>query len=160
MSGIKLRNVSTAEGVGALNKIIKDGNKHVFVLVFNETCGPCIATRPEWDKINTKNKKDNVVVAEVNSNILNDNPILHIETISEYPTIKHIHNNSTHPYNGDDRNVASFEKWIQDSVPMYKKQMRDKKSKKSKTIKKGGRKRGRKLKSKKGGKTRRIRGRR
>ena len=115
--------IFSEKGIKDLNQHIND-NKHVFVLVFMEKCGPCIQTRPEWAKINTSNKPDNVVIADVNSQILNDSEypsakapsISHLGTVSGYPTIKYINNGVAQEFNGPDRSVASFEKWIQDSV--------------------------------------------
>ena len=135
MPGTKLQNLSTIDGVKELNKLIDDKNKHIFVLVFMEECGPCKATRPEWAKINADNKSDDVVIAEVNSRVLDDSiavstddvptkaKITHVESISGYPTIKHIHNGKAQSYNGVDRSADSFEKWIQDSVSLRKKQL-------------------------------------
>ena len=115
--------ISSEKGIKDLNQHIAD-NKHVFVLVFMEKCGPCIQTRPEWAKINTSNKPDNVVIADVNSQILNESgdpgakapSISHLGNVSGYPTIKYINNGVAQDFDGPDRSVGSFEKWIQDSV--------------------------------------------
>jgi len=76
----KLKNINTVEQLTALNKHIADKNNHVFVLVFMENCGPCMETRPEWDKLASENKGGSVVIADVNSALLNDgvNTIQHM----------------------------------------------------------------------------------
>jgi len=108
--------VNTKEDLNVLNQHLSEPNTHVFVLVFMEECGPCKATRPEWDKIKVADKNKNVVVADVNSRLLLDdsNKIKYVGDVMAYPTIKHIHKGKVHDYSGD-RSHASFEKWIKDA---------------------------------------------
>jgi thiol-disulfide isomerase/thioredoxin len=109
--------VNTKEDLNVLNQHLSEPNTHVFVLVFMEECGPCKATRPEWDKIEVADKNKNVVVADVNSRLLLDdsNKIEHVGDVMAYPTIKHVHKGKVHDYSGADRSHASFEKWIKDA---------------------------------------------
>ena len=109
--------VNTKEDLNVLNQHLSEPNTHVFVLVFMEECGPCKATRPEWDKIEVVDKDKNVVVADVNSRLLLDdsNKIEHVGDVMAYPTIKHVHKGKVHDYSGADRSHASFEKWIKDA---------------------------------------------
>ena len=37
--------------IDKLNNIIANNKSKVFILYYMEGCGPCNATRPEWDKI-------------------------------------------------------------------------------------------------------------
>lgn len=116
MGATKLKEISTDKGVEQLNGLLKDGSKHVFLLIFMDGCGPCNETRPEWKKISTKNKGENVVIADVNSAVLNKTPISHVGNVSAFPTIKSIKNGKVQDYNGSDRTHNSFEKWIQEST--------------------------------------------
>ena len=121
MSPKKLKNINTPAQLAALNKYIADENNHVFVLVHMEKCGPCMATRPEWDKL----KGGNVVIADVNSALLNDpkNAIRHVGPVSAFPTMKHIHRGKATDYSGADRSHASLKKWVQNSVPLHKERL-------------------------------------
>ena len=81
--------------IGEINKYIEN-NKKIFILIFMHGCGPCNATRPEWDKIkkvleNKYKNNDNIVVVDVNKDYLND--LKYIGDIDGYPTIKYISNN-------------------------------------------------------------------
>jgi thiol-disulfide isomerase/thioredoxin len=38
------------DNINLFDKYVSQG-KHVFVLIYLEGCGPCIATRPEWKKL-------------------------------------------------------------------------------------------------------------
>ncbi len=155
----KLKNISTAEQLAALNKHIADENNHVFVLIFMEKCGPCMETRPEWTKLKTDNKDGSVIIADVNSALLNDgenanankNTIQHVGQVSAFPTIKHIHKGKATDYSGSDRSHASLEKWIQDSVPLHKTRLKQKRKTKIKVtggnIKKKTRKQSKKKKT-------------
>ena len=48
--------INSEKDVSKIDKLIKQG-KDVFILVYMEKCGPCNATRPEWDKIETALKE-------------------------------------------------------------------------------------------------------
>jgi thiol-disulfide isomerase/thioredoxin len=91
-----------------------------------EGCGPCNATRPEWDKIGSAlreqySKNDNLVVIDVNSNFLSK--IKHIGKVDGFPTMKYIGNygkieesyeNSS--IKKKDRSVSSFINWIESKI--------------------------------------------
>ena len=151
----KLKNINTAEQLTALNKHIADKNNHVFVLIFMEKCGPCMETRPEWTKLKTDNKDGSVVIADVNSTLLsnaNKNTVQHVGQVSAFPTMKHIHMGKATDYSGSDRSHASLEKWIQDSVPLHKTRLKQKRKikvtggNKKKTIKQSKKKKTRRKK--------------
>jgi thiol-disulfide isomerase/thioredoxin len=142
MGATKIKEISTHKGVKQLNGLLKDGSKHVFLLIFMDGCGPCNETRPEWKKISTENKGENVVIADVNSAVLDKSQISHVGNVSAFPTIKSIKNGKGQDYNGLDRTHNSFEKWIQEST-----------QKPSSSIRGGARKRKRKI-TKKGKRSR------
>ena len=72
-----------------VNQHIQDGHI-VFVLIYMEGCGPCNATRPEWEKMETiisqwyKNVP-NLVVATVDHQYLSNMPL--VGPCSGFPTL-------------------------------------------------------------------------
>ena len=57
------------DNINLFDEYISQG-KHIFLLIYLEGCSPCIATRPEWKKLeNTLNDKyktnDDLVVIDV-----------------------------------------------------------------------------------------------
>ena len=134
-------------------------DKHVFVLIYLEGCGPCNATRPEWKKIENvlKDKyksNDDLIVIDVDQELLKKMTKLKQEP-KGFPTMLYITNKgeTTEEYNEEDSNIArkveSFEKWIDSKM---KKQKGGKKRKNTKT-----RKTRKTRKSRKTRKTRKIR---
>lgn len=111
----------TKDGINKINKYIEEG-KNIFILVFMEGCGPCNATRPEWNKIKNKlenkySNNNNIVVVDVNNNYLND--LKYIGDVDGFPTMKYISNNGNKiesyedaSISNKDRTVDSFVKWI------------------------------------------------
>jgi hypothetical protein len=108
-----------------LNEYIS-GGKHVFALVYMEGCGPCMATRPEWAKleklIGKKYKSnDNVVIADVDKNFAP-----HVGALTDlvgFPTMKYIRDNGTFIEEfeqssiGDTgRTTTNFVKWIESHI--------------------------------------------
>ena len=85
-----------------------------------EGCGPCNATRPEWNKIkNILEKKyknvDNVVVVDVNKDYIND--IKSVGEIDGYPTMKYISDKGNKVENyEEERDVRSFINWIESNM--------------------------------------------
>ena len=129
---MSILHISTKDDVSKLKKIL---DKPMAILVYMEGCGPCNATRPEWDKIKVdKINNKNLHIVDLNKDLLDDELQTHIGNIDGFPTIKIIHGNNKHDYNGN-RTVSDFIDWINTNY------------------KKGGRKRGRK--SRKGRKRRR-----
>jgi len=105
-----------------INKFIENG-KNVFVLVYMEGCGPCIATRPEWNKLESALKSqyasnNNLVVVDINKNYLSK--LKDIGQINGFPTMKHISGHGVNitayensPIKKKDRTVDSFIHWIE-----------------------------------------------
>ena len=149
------------DNINLFDKYVSQG-KHVFVLIYLEGCGPCIATRPEWKKIENvlKDKyksNDNLVVIDVDQELLKKMTKLKEEP-KGFPTILYITDKgeTSEEYDEEDRNqfrkVDSFVKWIDSKI---KKQQGGKRKRNMKTIKSKNRKTKKSRKSRKIKKTRR-----
>jgi thiol-disulfide isomerase/thioredoxin len=114
--------INSTENVDKIDKFIEQG-KDVFILVYMEGCGPCNATRPEWEKIDSVLKeqysnKDNLVVIDVNKDFLSK--IKKIGPVEGFPTMKYIGNygKKIESYENSsvkkkDRSLNSFISWIE-----------------------------------------------
>ena len=119
----------STQNVEQINKYIEDG-KHVFVLIYMEGCGPCMATRPEWDKIkdelNAKyGSNNNIVVADIDKNLLSS--LKYIGDIDGFPTMKYIFKKGQQvelyedaKISKKDRTVKSFVEWIDSKTNPHK----------------------------------------
>jgi len=142
---------SKTNNIDLFDKYVKQG-KDIFILIYLEGCGPCIATRPEWKKIENilKDKyktNDNLVVIDVDQELLGKMKKLKKQP-SGFPTILYITNKgeTLEEYNEENeeafRKVDSFIKWIDSKMKKQKGGKRksikkkSKKSKKSKMTKK------------------------
>ena len=117
-------------GINVINSYIEQG-KYVFILVFMEGCGPCNATRPEWNKIKDILEEkyinnNNIVIVDVNNNFLKD--LKYIGQVDGFPTLKYISNNGNKveiyedaAIDNKDRSVDSFVKWIESKIDKNKK---------------------------------------
>jgi hypothetical protein len=108
--------------IQTLNNFITSG-KNVFALIYMEGCGPCNATRPEWEKIKHVLKKD---VKSNNDFLVVDKDLLSkVKNIGiqprGFPTIRFISNNGKNTEDFEDsklseehkkRTIDSFIKWI------------------------------------------------
>ena len=112
-----------------LNDSIKSG-KHIFFLIYMEGCGPCMATRPEWTKIQNvlgekyKNKYNNILVVDIDYTLLSSvklslNP-------AGFPTIMYVSEKGKHTQQYEDsdvskkdRTVDSFIEWVEGSIKKY-----------------------------------------
>ena len=86
--------IDSKKDVGKIDKLIKSGH-NIFILVYMEGCGPCNATRPEWEKLESALKSqyannNKLVVIDVDKNFLNN--IKRIGKVDGFPTIKYIGN--------------------------------------------------------------------
>ena len=107
-----------------LNKFITSG-KNVFALIYMEGCGPCNATRPEWEKIKHVLKKDvksgnDFLVVDIDKDLLSKVKNIGIPPRG-FPTIRFISNNGKNTEDFEDcklseeyknRTIDSFIKWI------------------------------------------------
>jgi thiol-disulfide isomerase/thioredoxin len=117
--------INSKKDVYKIDKFIKNGSD-VFIIVYMEGCGPCNATRPEWEKIESAlkhqyAKNDKLVVIDVNKDYLPD--IKHIGAIDGFPTMKYIGANGSiiESYENSsikkkDRSVSSFINWIESKI--------------------------------------------
>jgi len=110
--------------MNALQKYFKASQAHNFILIFMEGCGPCNDTRPEWSKLeNVLNKhtsdKD-VVIADVETQKLQDMDLPGFEKPTSFPTIVYVHNGTREEYTGE-RNIDSFVNWINSKLRQNKK---------------------------------------
>jgi thiol-disulfide isomerase/thioredoxin len=95
----------------------------VFVLVYMEGCGPCMATRPEWEKIKDEHFSKQVVVVDVDQSILPKLEKLKSTIVSKngeiagFPTMVAItkNGNKVDDYSGD-RTVGAFKSWIEETI--------------------------------------------
>lgn len=120
--------INSDKDIGKIDKMINEG-KHVFILVYMEGCGPCNATRPEWDKLGSALKgqyssKKDLAIIDVNKDFASK--IKHIGTIDGFPTMKYIsqHGKNVELYEDShvskkDRSVDSFIDWIERNVNKY-----------------------------------------
>ena len=135
---------STTDNINLFDEYVSQG-KHIFVLIYLEGCGPCIATRPEWKKIkNVLEDKykanDDLVVIDVDQTLLEKMTKLK-EQPKGFPTILYITDKgkTSEEYNEEDeklfRKIDSFEKWIDSKMKKQKGGKRRKMSKRKKTKK-------------------------
>lgn len=114
--------INSEEDASKIDEIIKQGND-VFILVYMEGCGPCNATRPEWEKIESAlkdqyAKNDKLIVVDVNKDFLSN--IKNIGEVDGFPTMKYIgdHGKTIESYENSsvkkkNRSVSSFINWIE-----------------------------------------------
>lgn len=108
-----------------LDKLIKN-NSDVFILIYMDGCGPCNATRPEWNKLEHVLKdqyanNDTLVVVDVNKNFLPK--LKSVGQIDGFPTMKYVNNNGKDiqsyedsSINKKDRSTDSFINWIESKI--------------------------------------------
>lgn len=145
--------ISNLKDVNNIDKMIKQ-NKHVFILIYMEGCGPCNATRPEWAKIESALKEqyannDKLVVIDVNKDFISK--VNNLGSIDGFPTMKYIGNRGKiienyedSGINKKDRSVDSFINWIENKIFKYKSNVTTnsiKKSKKTRVNKRNNNKR-------------------
>jgi len=85
------------KAINAFNSHLVQGDQ-IFMLVYMDGCPPCIATHPEWKKLqNVLKVKTDVVIVDINQKFLNEVKSLtalitkkKIEEINSFPTIMYI----------------------------------------------------------------------
>lgn len=112
--------IDSKKDVGKVDKLVNQG-KDVFILVYMKGCGPCNATRPEWEQLETVlkdqyAKNDKLVIIDANKDYLSS--IKHIGKVDGFPTIKYIGKRGTivEPYEKGERSVSSFITWIESKI--------------------------------------------
>ena len=118
------------DNADAINKLLKSG-KDAFVLIYMDGCGPCMSTHPEWKKLASKfENQDDIGVFDVEmSNLANIDHEGLKRNIAGYPTMRHIHGNTTSEYEkceniSHDRTHESFVDWINSISSKKKSSMR------------------------------------
>jgi hypothetical protein len=120
-----VEHVNNAAKAAKLNKYIDNG-KPVFMLIYMEGCGPCIASRPEWAKLEHtlggqygKKKPYKFIIADVNKDFA---PLIHkIKQPNAFPTILYVSGDKTENYedssiNDKRRDVDCFMNWIESHI--------------------------------------------
>jgi thiol-disulfide isomerase/thioredoxin len=129
-------------------QVLKDGikkNKHVFLFVFMNTCGPCIQTKPQWDNTQELLEKkygnrDDYIVARMNYKFFDELGNAGSEP-SGFPTLRYVKNENAEEYEDSgfgERNTDSFIQWITTKMEKESKNKNSKnhtKSKKNKNSK-------------------------
>ncbi len=106
--------------------LISDKN-HVFILIYMDGCGPCNATRPEWEKLENLlqpiySDRNDVAVINIERQIL---PTLKssLGSVDGFPSIKYITNNGKTITEYEDSNIqtkdrsaSSFMNWIESNI--------------------------------------------
>ena len=122
---MKVIHVDTRENVGEIDKAVNQG-KHVFLLIYMEGCGPCNATRPEWEKLESAleeqyKKNDKLVIIDVNKDFLSD--VKSVKDVDGFPTMKYIANKGSTVENYEDsgvknkdRSIDSFINWVESKI--------------------------------------------
>jgi thiol-disulfide isomerase/thioredoxin len=120
-------NDDNKEKLDELKKYYSSKSK-IFILIYMNGCGPCNATKPEWNKLENvlskyKNNKD-VVIVDIDKDVLEKNKIKgFIEPIG-FPTIVFVKDKNFENYEDDDylqdnkkdRSLDSFVEWIEHKV--------------------------------------------
>lgn len=149
-------NKNTLGGINKLKDAIDNDDKHLFLLIFSNTCGPCMATKPIWDELekefNDSNK--NIVVARIEGNEFDKLPFKKDmgESPSGVPSFRYIHNGKIEDNDELDRTVAGFTNWIESKSTNQsggKRRMRRNKTQKTQKKRQGGKRRKSSKKSKK-----------
>jgi hypothetical protein len=106
------------ESSNKMNKFLK-GGKDAFVLIYRDGCPPCMATHPEWLKMDAKFKKnDDIGVFDIEESMLG--PIEHEglkRNIAGVPTMRYVHGKEVEDYEDckdidHNRTYESFLAWI------------------------------------------------
>lgn len=117
--------INSEKDVSKIDNFVKNGSD-VFILVYMDGCGPCNATRPEWEKIESAlkdqySKNNKLVVIDVNKDYLSK--IKHIGDVDGFPTMKYVgkNGNVVETYENSsikkkDRSVSSFIIWIESKI--------------------------------------------
>jgi thiol-disulfide isomerase/thioredoxin len=114
----KMNQTKMKDNASKMNEFLKSG-KNAFVLIYMDGCGPCMSTHPEWKKLASKfENQDDIGVFDVEmSNLGEINHDGLKRNIAGYPTMRHVHGNTTSEYEkceniSHDRTHESFVDWI------------------------------------------------
>jgi hypothetical protein len=133
-----------------LNNIIANKHNKIFILYYMEGCGPCNATRPEWNKIKniTLSNSSNIYVVDIDQIL--SSKINGLPEPNSFPTMRFVTNSGNTIENYEDssieqkdRTIDSFVQWIKVKTKQMtggknksmKKRTRKNRNKKRKTLK-------------------------
>jgi len=126
-----------------LNNIIANKKNKLFILYYMEGCGPCNATRPEWNKIKsvTIPNSDNIYVVDIDQTL--SSKLNGLTEPNSFPTMRFVTNGGKIVENYEDssieqkdRTIDSFVKWIKSKSKNMVGGKRTRRYKKRKTLKK------------------------
>jgi len=99
--------------------------KKVFVLIYMHGCGPCNATRPEWEKLENVLTKEfinrhDIAIVDINTK-LTDNLKYIKDQPKSFPTMRYYENKKYENYEDSnienkDRTIDSFVNWIENKL--------------------------------------------
>jgi len=121
---MKVLHINSEADSQNVDALIDNENNHVFVLVYMEGCGPCNATRPEWEKLENAlasqyAKNDSLYIIDINKDYIGN--VKKIGSIDGFPTMKHFHKGNVENYEDaniriKDRTVDSFMQWVESKI--------------------------------------------
>jgi thiol-disulfide isomerase/thioredoxin len=131
-----------------LDDMINSNDCKIFILFYMEGCGPCNATRPEWEKLKNVFKKynhnDKIAIVDIDQVL--SSKISKIKPPNSFPTMKFITEGGKISENYEDSNIEtkdrtidSFVSWINSKIhiDLNDKNHKNHNSKKNR-IKRGG----------------------
>jgi thiol-disulfide isomerase/thioredoxin len=110
---------SNSNLVNQLDFFINKPNNKIFILIYMEGCGPCMVTRPEWEKLKNVlhkkflNRKD-IIIVDIDRNVVENVKYIKSKPNS-FPTIRFITNNGNSVENYEDSNIKDDGKYTIDS---------------------------------------------
>lgn len=121
---MKVLHINSEADSQNVDALIENQGNHVFVLVYMEGCGPCNATRPEWEKLENAlssqyAKNDSLYIIDINKDYIGN--VKKIGSVDGFPTMKHFHKGTVDNYEDanirvKDRSVDSFMQWVESKI--------------------------------------------
>ena len=93
-------------------------DKNIFLLIYMEGCGPCIATRPEWSKIknvmNNLKKDNNIFIVDIDMGLIDK---IKVTPPKGFPTLRYVKGKTEEDFEDStvknkDRELDAFVEWI------------------------------------------------
>lgn len=140
----------TTKNIDEFNNYVDEGKK-IFVLFYMDGCGPCNATRPEWEKIENALSKyknnDDIVVADIDQKLLKQIKNLSSEPTG-FPTMRYIYDRGKKYEDYEDSSIQTKDRTIDSFVNWIDSKMKTKGGRRKSNKSKKGRKNNRSNKSK------------
>ena len=120
-----LKNVSSNDNpIKKLDNYIYIPNNKIFILIYMEGCGPCMNTRPEWEKLKSVlhkkfSNRNDIIIVDIDTDVVDKVKGIKSKPNS-FPTIRFITNRGNTVENYEDskvkeenrRTIDSFVEWI------------------------------------------------